>query len=35
MGNPISFEEASRRMSVEDSRLVEKRWSDMWTGWLK
>ncbi len=28
MGNPISFEEATRRMSVEDTRLVEKRWLD-------
>ena len=35
MGNPISFEEATRRMSVEDSRLVEKRWLDKWSGWLR
>jgi hypothetical protein len=34
MGNPISFEEAGRRMSMEDTRLVEKRWSDQWRGWL-
>jgi hypothetical protein len=35
MGNPISFEEATRRMSKEDTRLVEKRWSDKWSGWLR
>jgi hypothetical protein len=35
MGNPISFEDAGRRMSMEDTRLVEKRWSDQWNGWLK
>lgn len=35
MGNPISFEEAARRMSLEDTRLVEKRWSDEWNGWLR
>jgi hypothetical protein len=35
MGNPISFEEAGRRMSMEDTRLVEKRWSDQWNGWLR
>ena len=34
LGNPISFEEAGRRMSTEDTRLVEKRWSDQWNGWL-
>jgi hypothetical protein len=34
MGNPLSFEEATRRMSVEDSRLVEKRWSEAWFRWL-
>jgi len=34
MGNPISFEEATRRMSVEDTRLVEKRWLERWSGWL-
>jgi hypothetical protein len=34
MGNPISFEEAARRMSLEDTRLVEKRWSDQWSNWL-
>jgi len=33
--NPISFEEAGRRMSMEDSRLVEKRWSDQWNNWLE
>ena len=33
-GNPISFEEATRRMSLEDTRLVEKRWLDKWSGWL-
>ncbi len=31
MGNPYSFEEATRRMSEEDTRLVEKRWSDQWS----
>jgi len=35
MGNPISFEEATRRMSEEDTRLVEKRWSEKWSGWLR
>jgi len=35
MGNPISFEEATRRMSLEDTRLVEKRWLEKWSGWLK
>jgi hypothetical protein len=35
MGNPYSFEEATRRMSQEDTRLVEKRWADQWSGWLK
>jgi hypothetical protein len=35
MGNSISFEEATRRMSVEDTRLVEKRWSERWSGWLR
>lgn len=34
MGNPISFEEATRRMSKEDTRLVEKRWLDNWSGRL-
>ncbi len=33
-GNPISFEEATRRMSLEDTRLVEKRWLEKWSGWL-
>lgn len=35
MGNPISFEEAGKRMSREDTRLVEKRWSDQWNNWLR
>ncbi len=35
MGNPYSFEEATRRMSGEDTRLVERRWADQWSGWLK
>jgi hypothetical protein len=35
LGNPISFEEATRRMYMEDTRLVEKRWLDKWSGWLK
>jgi hypothetical protein len=34
MGNLISFEEAARRMSVEDTRLVEMRWSRAWSSWL-
>lgn len=34
MGNVLSFEEATRRMTFEDTRLVEKRWSDKWSGWL-
>jgi hypothetical protein len=34
LGNPISFEEATRRMSLEDTRLVEKRRLDQWSGWL-
>jgi hypothetical protein len=34
MGNPISFEEAARRMSLEDTRLVEKRWLEQWSSWL-
>jgi hypothetical protein len=33
-GNPISFEEATRRMNLEDTRLVEKRWLEKWSGWL-
>jgi hypothetical protein len=33
MGNSISFEEATRRMSEEDTRLVERRWADLWSGW--
>jgi hypothetical protein len=32
--NLISFEEAARQMSLEDTRLVEKRWLDQWSGWL-
>ncbi|MFZ2098750.1 MAG: hypothetical protein WAV05_19120 [Anaerolineales bacterium] len=34
MGNPISFEEATRRMSMENNRLVEKRWLERWSAWL-
>jgi hypothetical protein len=34
MGNPISFEEATRRMSEEDTRLVERRWLDRWSSRL-
>jgi hypothetical protein len=34
MGNSISFEEAARRMNLEDSRLVENRWLEQWSGWL-
>jgi hypothetical protein len=34
MGNPISFEEATRRMSEEDTRLVERRWFDRWSSRL-
>jgi hypothetical protein len=34
LGNSISFEEAARRMSAEDNRLVEKRWFDRWSAWL-
>jgi hypothetical protein len=34
MGNPISFAEAARRMSMEDTHLVEKRWKEAWSGWL-
>jgi hypothetical protein len=34
LGNSISFEEAGRRMSGEDTRLVEKRWFDQWNNWL-
>jgi hypothetical protein len=33
-GNPISFEEATRRMALEDTRLVEKRWLEKWSSWL-
>jgi hypothetical protein len=32
MGNPFSFEEAARRMSQEDTRLIEKRWAERWNG---
>lgn len=35
MNNPISFEKTTRRMYLEDSRLVEKRWSDAWSGRLR
>jgi hypothetical protein len=34
MGNPLSFEEATRRMNLEDTRLVEKRWQETWVNWL-
>ncbi len=34
MGNELSFEEATRRMTLEDTRLVDKRWLDEWSGWL-
>jgi hypothetical protein len=34
MGNPISFDEAGRRMSLEDTRLVEQRWFKLWNRWL-
>jgi hypothetical protein len=34
MDNPISFEEASRRMAGEDNRLVENRWFKRWSAWL-
>ena len=30
LGNPMSFEEAARRMSQEDTRLVEQRWFERW-----
>lgn len=33
MGNPFSFEEATRLMFMEDTRLVEKRWHDRWVDW--
>jgi hypothetical protein len=35
MGNPFSFEEATRRMFMEDTRLVEKRWRDRWVDWCE
>jgi len=35
LGNPISYKEAGRRMSGEDSRLAEKRWFDRWNNWLR
>lgn len=35
MGNPVSFAEAARRMSLEDTRLVENRWLEQWSSWLK
>jgi hypothetical protein len=35
LGNLISFEEATRRMYLEDTRLVEKRWSERWSLWDK
>lgn len=34
MGNPISFEEATRRMNLENTRLVETRWLEKWSNWL-
>ena len=34
MDNPISFEEAARRMSMEDNRRVEVRCSERWNSWL-
>lgn len=34
LGNPISFEEATRRMSLENTRLVEQRWLKNWSGWI-
>jgi hypothetical protein len=34
MGNPLSFEEATRRMNLENTRLVETRWLDKWSSWL-
>jgi hypothetical protein len=35
LGNSISFEEATRRMSEEDTRLVERRWLDRWSDCMK
>ncbi len=35
LGNPISFEEGTRRMTLEDTRLVEQRWLDKWSSWLE
>jgi hypothetical protein len=35
LGNPLSFEEAARRMSLEDTRLVEGRWLEQWDSWLR
>ena len=35
LGNLISFEEATRRMSLEDTRLVEKRWLEQWNSWFR
>jgi hypothetical protein len=32
MGNPLSFDEAFRRMAMEDNRLVERRWLESWLG---
>jgi hypothetical protein len=34
-GNPFSFDEATRRMFLEDTRLVEKRWKDRWINWCE
>ncbi len=33
MNNTISFEEAARRMAVQDTRLVENRWWEQWKDW--
>jgi hypothetical protein len=35
LGNPLSFEEATRRMFLEDTRLVEERWFERWSHWGK
>ncbi len=35
LGNPFSFEEATRRMFLEDTRLVEKRWRERWIDWCE
>jgi hypothetical protein len=33
-GNSLSFEEATRRVSSKDIRLVDERWLEKWSGWL-